>query len=409
MKYAKINIHTFRGYAVLKAILFMLAALPFAACSNNAGGEKGENGGTVFTLDKRIVTKEKGQSFTYKLVTAGSGKYKAESETPGIITLDTASLNERGDVTITCDSAGTTRIKVTDTVSGKTAFSWLIIVKPEKPDYFKESGVYYCITDEIGRKVSVTSHTSPVESTVYTETSLNIPKEVIHKNLTYTVTDIEYPDHWGDTLQSVAVAPDNEFLSSQDGVIFNKNKTVLLWYPCGKLDTSYTVPASVTVLGGYSFHGVSALKSVKLPSGLKRIEDYIFRFCGNIQTLVLPSSLEAVGEYSLYELKVSTMVVPEGIPVLNDLFLGNCSELTSVELPSTLTQIWIYALSSDPKLKTVTCKAANPPTIEESGTVFFVWGKPSSLDSVTLRVPAGSEALYRAAERWKEFGTIVEF
>ena len=91
MKYAKINIHTFRGYAVLKAILFMLAVLPFAACSNNAGGEKGENGGTVFTLDKRIVTKEKGQSFTYKLVTAGSGKYKAESETPGINTLDTAS------------------------------------------------------------------------------------------------------------------------------------------------------------------------------------------------------------------------------------------------------------------------------------------------------------------------------
>ena len=253
MKYAKINIHTFRRYAVLKAILFMLAALPFAACSNNAGGEKGENGGTVFTLDKRIVTKEKGQSFTYKLVTAGSGKYKAESETPGIITLDTASLNERGDVTITCDSAGTTRIKVTDTVSGKTAFSWLIIVKPEKPDYFKESGVYYCITDEIGRKVSVTSHTSSIESTDYNETSLNIPREVIHENLTYTVTDIEYPDHWGDTLQSVTVAPDNEFLSSQDGVIFNKNKTVLLWYPCGKRDTSYTVPASVTTLGGYSF------------------------------------------------------------------------------------------------------------------------------------------------------------
>lgn len=90
-------------------------------------------------------------------------------------------------------------------------------------------------------------------------------------------------------------------------------------------------------------------------------------------------------------------------------FLGNCSELTSVELPSTLTLIKRYSFSDDPKLKTVTCKAANPPTIEESGTVFFVWGKPSSLDSVTLRVPAGSEALYRAAERWKEFGTIVEF
>jgi len=201
------------------------------------------------------------------------------------------------------------------------------------------------------------------------------------------------------------VASDNEFLSSQDGVIFNKDKTELLWYPIGKPDTSYTVPASVTKLGRLSFRGVDALTSVTLPDGLKTIEDYVFFDCRNIAALNLPSSLESIGDFSMTDLKVSSMVVPENIKVLDSYFLARCSELMSVELPSTLTKITWYSFSGDHKLKTVTCKAANPPAITASDNVF----KNVPLASATLRVPAGSKALYQAAEGWKDFGTIVEY
>ena len=201
------------------------------------------------------------------------------------------------------------------------------------------------------------------------------------------------------------VASDNEFLSSQDGVIFNKDKTELLWYPIGKPDASYTVPASVTKLGRLSFRGVDALTSVTLPDGLKTIEDYVFFDCRNIAALNLPSSLESIGDFSMTDLKVSSMVVPENIKVLNWYVLSNCPELTSVELPSTLTIMNFYVLSSDPKLKTVTCKAANPPAITAGQHVF----EDTPIASATLRVPAGSKALYQAAEGWKDFGTIEEF
>jgi len=100
---------------------------------------------------------------------------------------------------------------------------------------------------------------------------------------------------------------------------------------------------------------------------------------------------------------VSSMVVPENIKVLNWYVLSNCPELTSVELPSTLTIMDFYVLSSDPKLKTVTCKAANPPVID--GNAF----KSTPIASARLIVPAGSKALYQAAEGWKDFGTIVEY
>ena len=316
-------------------------------------------------------------------------------------------MNSHGNITVTCSNAGSTRIKVTDTVSGQTALSGTITVKPAVviPDYFEEGGVRYHVTDKDEREVSVTASTSASDFTPYTGTSLTIPKEVTHDGVTYTVRSIERPDLWGTTLQSVTVASDNAYLSSQNGVIFNKDKTVLLWYPRGKPGTSYTVPASVTKLENNSFTEVDALTSVTLPNGLKTIARYVFYYCPNIATLNLPPSLEFIGDFSVTGLKVSSMVVPENIEVLDNYFLAGCSELTSVELPSTLTRINWYSFSGDLKLKTVTCKAANPPAIKASDHVF----EDTPIASATLRVPAGSKALYQAAEGWKDFGTIEEY
>ena len=99
------------------------------------------------------------------------------------------------------------------------------------------------------------------------------------------------------------------------------------------------------------------------------------------------------------------MVVPEKIKVLNHYALSGCDDLVSVELPSRLEKIMWSSFAYDYKLKTVTCKAAKPPAIPAGAHVF----KNVPLASATLRVPAGSKALYQAAEGWKDFGTIVEF
>ncbi|WP_315601960.1 leucine-rich repeat domain-containing protein, partial [Treponema socranskii] len=237
----------------------------------------------------------------------------------------------------------------------------------------------------------------------YTGTSLTIPKEVTHGGITYTVTGVEWVSRWGTTLQSVTVASDNAYLLAENGVIFNKDKTVLLGYLPGKPDVFYTVPASVTKLADASLSNVPALTSVTLPDGLKTIEEFVLVGCENLVALNLPSSLKSIGWRSLWRIKVSSIVVPENITQLWDLFLSRCPELTSVELPSTLTKMSGHVLTDDPKLKTVKCKAATPPTI--TAAVF----KNTPIASATLRVPAGSKARYQAAEGWKDFGTIEEY
>ena len=362
--------------------------------------------GAALTVDTTELTGTVGHTFAHRFVTAGSGSYTAEAETPDILTLLKDNLNSQGKIGMRCEQAGSTRIKITDKVSGQTAFSGLITVKPDE-DYFEEGGVRYRITDKTAgaEKVSVTAETAHYIYAPYTVPSLTIPKEVTHGGITYTVTSVEWVNGWGTTLQSVTVASDNAYLLAENGVIFNKDKTVLLGYLPGKPDVFYTVPASVIRLRDGSFSSVPALTSLTLPNGLKAIEDKVLVDCENLVALNLPSSLESIGWRSLWSIKVSSMVVPENITQLLDLFLSYCPELTSVELPSTLTEMSGEVLADDPKLKTVMCKAATPPTIKASDHVF----KNVPLASATLRIPAGSKALYQAAEGWKDFGTIEEY
>ncbi|MGI5079536.1 leucine-rich repeat domain-containing protein [Treponema denticola] len=360
--------------------------------------------GAALMVDTTELTGTLGRTFAHRFVTGGSGSYTAEAETPDILTLFTDDLNSQGEIGMRCEQVGSTRIKITDKVSGQTAFSGLITVKPDE-DYFEEGGMRYRITDKTAgaEKVSVTAETAHYIYAPYTVPSLTIPKEVTHGGITYTVRGVERVDGWGTTLQSVTVASDNAYLLAENGVIFNKDKTVLLGYLPGKPDTSYTVPASVTKLADASLSNVPALISVTLPDGLKTIGDFVLVDCENLVALNLPSSLESIGWRSLWVIKVSSIVVPENITQLSDLCLSRCPELTSVELPSTLTKMYGSVLTADPKLKTVTCKAVNPPVI--NGDAFDY----TPIASATLRVPAGSKALYQAAEGWKDFGTIVEY
>jgi hypothetical protein len=50
------------------------------------------------------------------------------------------------------------------------------------------------------------------------------------------------------SLQAFAVAANNPNYTSQDGVLFNKSKTSLIYYPSANTRTSYTIPNTVTIL-----------------------------------------------------------------------------------------------------------------------------------------------------------------
>ena len=72
-------------------------------------------------------------------------------------------------------------------------------------------------------------------------------------------------------LREIIVDESNPYFSSEDGVLFNKDKTVLLKYPEDKKDKTYTVPDGVTEIAAEAFMGKRHLTSVVLPESLTKI------------------------------------------------------------------------------------------------------------------------------------------
>jgi len=85
-------------------------------------------------------------------------------------------------------------------------------------------------------------------------------------------------------LEKIDVHCDNKNYCSQDGVLFDKEKTVLYQYPCKKSDVqTYVVPDTVKTLKNYSFRGAKSFTGIVIPKSVNTIEYYVFYGCTGLK------------------------------------------------------------------------------------------------------------------------------
>ncbi len=73
-------------------------------------------------------------------------------------------------------------------------------------------------------------------------------------------------------LQSIVVAEENKVFSSENGVLFNKDKTELIRYPVKKSDYSYTIPETVRTIRNSAFYFNKALFKLYIPANVTIME-----------------------------------------------------------------------------------------------------------------------------------------
>ncbi len=104
-----------------------------------------------------------------------------------------------------------------------------------------------------------------------------IPESIKIGSKKYSVKSIE---QWSftkcDKLKKINVDKKNKYLTSVDGVLFNKNKTALIRYPAGKTAKSYTVPKGVKKIASFAFLRNKYLKNVTIPKSVKTIDSEAF-------------------------------------------------------------------------------------------------------------------------------------
>lgn len=70
-------------------------------------------------------------------------------------------------------------------------------------------------------------------------------------------------------LQAITLSGSNEYLSVENGVLYNKDKTTLMVYPSGKQDTSFEIKTGVTTVSPLAFYSNPHLETVTVSSSNK--------------------------------------------------------------------------------------------------------------------------------------------
>lgn len=192
----------------------------------------------------------------------------------------------------------------------------------------------------------------------------------------------------GRNLTGYFVDEKNTAYTSVDGILFSKDGTVLVAYPQGKNDTSYSIPESVTCIASDAFGG-SRLTSVTIPESVTSIRLGAFFGCNGLTSITIPKSVVSIGDLALadcanlssiyadeentvytsvdgilFNKEKTTLVVypsgrkttsyriPEGVTSIGDYAFDGCG-LTSVTIPGSVTSIGSSAFSGCPSLKDV--------------------------------------------------------
>ena len=128
-------------------------------------------------------------------------------------------------------------------------------------------------------------------------------------------------------LREYAVDEDNPYFSSDEyGVLYNKDRTKLLDYPCLSPYTSYTVPDTVEIIGAHSFSSQFTVKEIIMPDSVKEIENEVFYGCSALERVRLSENLQTIGDqnfyfcYALRELSIPASVKLVGEESFIDLY-----------------------------------------------------------------------------------------
>jgi len=134
------------------------------------------------------------------------------------------------------------------------------------------------------------------------------------------------------SLEKFVINEDNNyFCVDENGILYNKDKTVLMVYPNARVRIEkdrdgniikggeITLPDSVKKINATAFYLSTEIYKVNFNEGLEEVGDYAFMKCYNLSNITLPSTLKKIGTDGFsYCDSMTELEIPAGVSELGD-------------------------------------------------------------------------------------------
>ena len=235
-------------------------------------------------------------------------------------------------------------------------------------------------------------------------------------------------------LGSIEVSKENTCFKIIDGALYTMDESKLIYFPVNNFkmvgDTpqaivEYTIPNSVTEIGGYAFSNNKNLTSITIPDSVTTIGEGAFYSCGSLTSITIPQSVISIGEgafnscLSLNSINVKTdnisyksidgvlfniegtkliqypiskegneYIIPNGVEIIGQFSFYGSHNLTKISIPYSVTAIDYKAFGFCLKLPEIEI----PNSVESIGGYAFHYCEkltsiviPSSVTSIGER------------------------
>ena len=211
-----------------------------------------------------------------------------------------------------------------------------------------------------------------------------------------------------DHLESILVAENHPYLSSEEGVLYNKDMSELLVYPKDKTRMwEYTILAekigdfafqnscidavviteNVKVIGKSAFLGCLYLKEVTIPSSVTEIGTFAFSDSG-LEKITFSEGITELSWGTFWNTNIEEVVLPESLEVINEDVFHSCEKLEYVWIPKTVRQIGEDAFANCPSLEYIEispdCQVDENAFDEDSSIDIYYYEISSGLNSNEL-------------------------
>ena len=254
---------------------------------------------------------------------------------------------------------------------------------------------------------------SDTSGDMYSFRSVTIPDSIIHLG--------KNPFAHCHSLNTIEVSPNHPTLTVVDNVLFNKDMTSLICYPCWKSGSDFTIPFGVLHIADYAFYGNLCLESITIPNSVTTLGDHVFSHCWELKSISIPDSVIAIGKApfsgcrNLSDISVSkdqpaltirdnvvfnkdmtsliyyqpsgeekTYIIPNGVKTIEDEAFYGCDNLQTITIPNSVTSIGDRAFEDCYPLTSIHI----PDSVTHIGNGLFSYCYSLSIISVSSNHPA---------------------